>query len=92
MLYFAFELRHAPAFFGVFQKLSNFNWSFLGDLSEPDRAVYFGRVVTTLPFLGPISSINLLPLILGVVFFIHQKYLTPPPTAHSPPSRNRSRK
>ena len=91
-LYFEVVLRHQPAFFGVFQRLSNYNWSFLGDLSEPDRLVYFGRTVATIPLLGPIQSVNILPLILGVVFFIHQKYLTPPPTAQLTPEQESQQK
>lgn len=91
-LYFVFELRHQPAFFGVCQKLTGGNWSFLGDLAEPDRFIYFARTVVTLPLLGPITSVNILPLILGVVFFIHQKYLTPPPTAPLTPEQETQQK
>jgi YidC/Oxa1 family membrane protein insertase len=80
-LYFAFELRHQGAFYGLFQAIqptaSPF-WQFMGDLAEPDRFLYFGKVLFTVPLLGPIESFNILPLILGVVFFIQQKYLTPP--------------
>jgi YidC/Oxa1 family membrane protein insertase len=80
-LYFAFELRHQGAFYGLFQAIqptaSPF-WQFMGDLAEPDRFLYFGKVLFTMPLLGPIESFNILPLILGVVFFIQQKYLTPP--------------
>src|SRR5262249_35472634 len=68
---------HQPAFFGVFQHLGQ-RWGFLADLAEPDRFIDFGHRVTTLPMLGEISSINILPIILAVVFFIHQKYLQPP--------------
>ncbi|MCC6677118.1 MAG: YidC/Oxa1 family insertase periplasmic-domain containing protein [Phycisphaerales bacterium] len=79
-LYFAVELRHQPAFFGVFQAISP-TWSFLGDLAEADRLIYLGKTYH-LPLLssmfGPVDSINILPLILGFVFFVHQKYLTPP--------------
>lgn len=80
-LYFAVELRHQPAFYGLFQKVqpaaSPF-WNFLGDLSEPDRFWYFGHTVFTAPLLGPIESLNVLPLILGVLFFMQQKYMAPP--------------
>jgi YidC/Oxa1 family membrane protein insertase len=82
MLYFAVELRHQPGFFGVFQALApgypSFLGWFLGDLAEPDRLVHFGRTLVNLPLLGPIESLNILPLLLGIVFFIQQKYLTPP--------------
>lgn len=80
-LYFAFELRHQGAFYGIFQKIQPTGspfWQFLGDLAEPDRLIYFGKTLVTLPVLGPIDSFNLLPLILGVVFFVQQKYMTPP--------------
>lgn len=92
MLYFAFELRQTPAFFGVFQALSGGRWSFLGDLSAPDRFIDFGRDIVTLPLLGPIHSINILPLVLGVVFFLQQKYLTPPPSAAMTPEQETQQK
>lgn len=86
-LYFAVELRHEPAFFGVFQALTNNAWPFLADLAEPDRAIYFGGAGITLPLVGEINSINLLPLLLGVVFYIQQKYLTPPTTGALTPEQ-----
>ncbi len=91
MLYFAFELRHQPAFFGLVQRLFN-GWSFLGDLSEPDRLYDFGRTVVTVPMLGPVHSINILPLILGAVFYVHQKYLTPPSAATLTPEQEMQQK
>lgn len=96
MLYFAVELRHEPAFFGVFQAVvpNHFpvlGW-FMGDLSEPDRFWYFGRPLVTLPLLGPIDSLNLLPLLLGVVFYIQQKYLTPPTTTPLTPEQEQTQK
>jgi YidC/Oxa1 family membrane protein insertase len=90
MLYFAFELRHQPAFFGVFQTLTNGNWTFLADLSAPDHFIEFGRgymVPLLSGFLGPVTGINILPLVLGVVFFIQQKYLTPPTAATMTPEQ-----
>ena len=42
MLYFLFDLRNEPAFFGLFQNLTNGSWGFLADLSTPDRFVDFG--------------------------------------------------
>jgi len=92
MLFFAFDLRHQPAFFGVFQAVSGGNWAFLGDLSHPDRIVYFGKSLVTLPLLGPIDSLNALPLLLGLVFYGQQKYLTPPPsTAPTPEQQNQQK-
>lgn len=95
-LYFAIELRHQGAFFGVFQAIfpghpGALGW-FLGDLAEPDRFIYFGHDLITLPLLGPISSFNVLPIILGVVFFVQQKYLTPPPTATMTPEQLQQQK
>jgi YidC/Oxa1 family membrane protein insertase len=89
-LYFAVELRHEPAFYGLFQSIqprSLPTWRFLGDLAESDRFLYFGRILFTVPLLGPIDSINLLPILLGVVFFIQQKYLTPPTTSTLTPEQ-----
>jgi YidC/Oxa1 family membrane protein insertase len=89
-LYFAVELRHQHAFFGLFQsiqpKVSPF-WHFLGDLAEPDRLLYFGHSVANLPLLGSIESVNILPIILGIVLFIQQKYMTPPATTTLTPEQ-----
>lgn len=97
-LFFAVELRHQPAFYGVVQAIlpqGNVFWRFLGDLSEPDRFIYFGRyfdvpLLSTL--LGPIHSINILPIVLGIVFFIQQKYLTPPMTSTMTPEQEMQQK
>jgi membrane protein insertase Oxa1/YidC/SpoIIIJ len=37
--------------------------------------------------IGPISSLNILPMLMGVVFFLQQKYLTPPTTATMTPEQ-----
>ncbi|TVQ33110.1 MAG: membrane protein insertase YidC [Phycisphaeraceae bacterium] len=92
MLYFAFELRHEAAFFGVFQAVSAGHWIFLADLSAPDRFIYFGRALFTIPLFGPIESLNVLPLLLGLVFYIQQKYLTPPPTTALSPEQAQQQK
>jgi YidC/Oxa1 family membrane protein insertase len=79
-LYFSVELRHQGAFWGVFQAIqpqSSPFWQFLGDLSEPDRLIYFGKTIISLPILGDIRSINILPVLLGIVFFAQQKYMAP---------------
>lgn len=91
-LFFASELRHEPAFFGVFQSLTNNAWPFLADLAEPDRAIYFGNTGPTLPLVGQINSINLLPLLLGVVFYLQQKYLQPPTTGAMTPEQQSQQK
>ncbi len=90
MLSFAQELRQQPAFYGVFQKLTGNNWHFLADLSQPDHFISFGtsfKVPLLSSLMGPISAFNIVPLILGVVFFAHQKYLTPPQTAPMTPEQ-----
>lgn len=95
MLYFAFELRHEPAFFGVFQALSGGKWEFLADLSAPDHFIPFSSPVH-IPLLsslmGDLHGFNVLPIILGVVFFVQQKYLTPPPTTALTPEQQTQQK
>lgn len=91
MLYFAFDLRHDAAFYGFFQTLSGGAWTFLGDLSSPDSFLDFGQALVTIPLLGPISSINVLPLVLGVVFFLQQKYMTPQTAAATPEQQTQQR-
>ncbi len=91
MLFFAFDLRHQPAYFGVFQAVTGGAWSFLGDLSAPDRLIEFGAGFSV-PLMGRISSFNILPLVLGAVFYVHQKYLTPPPSASMTPEQQSQQK
>lgn len=101
-LYFAAELRHQGAFFGVFQTLqptSSPFWWFLGDLAEPDRFWYFVKDPSHyihIPLLGsligPVGSLNVLPLILMAVFFVQQKYLTPPTTGPMTPEMEMQQK
>lgn len=74
-LFFATELRHEPAFYGVFQQMGG--WQFMSDLAAPDRAIPL-PFSFSFPLWGTMDAINILPLLLGVVFFLHQKYLTPP--------------
>ena len=92
MLFFAVELRHEAAFFGVFQAVTGGAWTFLGDLGSPDKAIDFGRAIFSIPMMGDISSFNLLPLILGVVFFAHQKFLSPPTTVTMTPEQQQQQK
>jgi YidC/Oxa1 family membrane protein insertase len=75
-LFFAYELRQQPAFFGIFQEFGG--WLFLADLSEPDRFISLGTSIDL--WLFTLSSINLLPVLMGIVFFIQQKYMAPPMT------------
>ncbi len=91
LMFFLFDLRHTPAFFGAFQKLTGGAWHFLADLAEPDHFITlpFGFDV---PLMGHIDSLNLLPVVLGLVFFVQQKYLTPPPTAQLSPEMETQQK
>jgi len=80
VLYLAFELRQQPAFFGVFQIFGG--WQFLGDLSAQDRFIPLPFSVNL--FLFTLSSINIIPLLMGVVFYVQQKYMAPPTAQLSP--------
>lgn len=83
MLYFAIELRHEPAFYGVFQSISSDAWMFLADLSSRDGFIPLPESMQfNLPALGLIDAINILPLLMGFVFFLQQKYTT----AATPPA------
>jgi YidC/Oxa1 family membrane protein insertase len=76
-LYFSFDLRQEPAFWGVFQEF--WNWPFLADLASPDH--FFWEASEPFKFLlWNITGINLLPLLMGAVFFFQQKYMTPSTT------------
>lgn len=97
MIYFTFELRHEAAFYGVVQAITGGKWTFLGDLAEPDNFINFHHVFGTSEqgfwvwglssLMGPIEGLNVLPIVLGVVFFIQQKYLSPPTTATLTPEQ-----
>ncbi|MEY3022143.1 MAG: Membrane protein insertase YidC [Planctomycetota bacterium] len=76
VLFFAFALRQQPAFFGVFQQVGG--WGFLSDLAAPDRFVEFATPIDLGLF--TLRSINLLPVLMGLVFWIQQKYMAPPTT------------
>ena len=78
MLYFAFELRHEPAFWGFFQLF--WGWPFLADLSSADH--FFWQFNTPVHLFANVNvtGLNLLPILMGVVFYIQQKYMSPPPS------------
>ncbi|VAX42364.1 hypothetical protein MNBD_PLANCTO03-2117, partial [hydrothermal vent metagenome] len=67
-------------------------WPFLADLAEPDRMIFFGAAGFKLPLLGTINAINVLPLFLGIVFYMQQKYLTPPTSAAMTPEQESQQK
>lgn len=90
-LFFATELRHEPAFYGVFQHMGG--WGFMSDLAAPDGAIPLpSSMHFSFPLWGSVTSINVLPLLLGVVFFLHQKYLTPPTQATLTPEQESQQK
>ena len=92
-LFFAVELKHEPAFYGVFQTVSNGSWQFLADLSAADHAIPLPSAMHfSFPLWGTVQSINLLPILLGFVFFAHQKFLTPPSTATLTPEQESQQK
>ena len=88
VLFFAFELRQEWAFYGFFQMFDG--WAFMGDLSAPDNFIDFG-VSYDLWFFD-FSGINLLPLLMGLVFYFQQKYMTPPPSANMSEDQLRQQK
>lgn len=81
VIFHAFELRQQAAFYGIFQTMTSGKWFFLSDLAEPDHVLTFAKpfhIWGLSSMMGPISGLNILPLLLGAVFYMHQKYLTPP--------------
>lgn len=79
VLFYAIELRHQPAFWGVFQGVSGSVWPFLSDLSSPDRLFDLPWGGFTIPFIGyDVTALNVLPILLGVTFYLQQKYMTAP--------------
>jgi len=81
LLYFMFDIRQEPAFFGVFQLFGG--WPFLADLSSADH--FFGQFSEPKQFLfWNITGINVLPLLMGVIFFVQQKYMSPQSMSTTP--------
>ena len=83
MLYYAIELRHEPAFWGLFQMISGGHWGFLADLSRADNFLMISDtpVKLNLLFIHPhFQAINILPILMAVVFYFNQKLTTPPAT------------
>ena len=74
VLYFTFDLRQQPAFFGFFQLF--WDWPFLADLGSADH--FFGQFAEARHFLlWNITGINILPILMGVIFYVQQKYMSP---------------
>ncbi len=84
MLFLAIELRHQPAFYGVFQKIAGLfrdePWVFLADLSDSDKFIQFAEGGFTLPICGTYIpyAINLLPILMGLFFFLQTKLTSVP--------------
>lgn len=97
VLYFAFELRQQEAFFGIFQLLPDVSLGnatlfgqFLGDLSKPDHFIEFASPVSI--WITDITGFNLLPLLMGVIFYMQQKYMSPPPSPNMTPEQLQQQK
>ena len=88
VLYFAFDLRQKPAFFGLFQQFGG--WRFLGDLSSPDHFIEFANPIGIWKL--SIAGINLIPLLMAFVFFLQQKYMAPPTTGNMTPEQEQQQK
>ena len=67
-LHSTFELRHAPFLWG-------FTW--IDDLAKPDHLIQFAQPIQ-LWFLY-IDGLNLLPILMGFVFWLQMKYQPKPP-------------
>ncbi len=65
-----FELRHAPLLYG-------FTW--IHDLSRPDYLVKFDHAIPLL-FGFSLQGINILPVLMGAVFYVQMKLQPKPPT------------
>ena len=84
MLFLAIELRHQPAFYGIFQWLGNVftgtPWSFLADLSESDRFIVFAEGGQRLfGFVYFPYALNVLPILMAVFFYFQTKLTAAPP-------------
>ncbi len=63
-----FEIRHAPFLWG-------FTW--IKDLAQPDRLIYFPNHPVNFFFIH-FDALNLLPIIMGIIFYINQKFQPQP--------------
>jgi YidC/Oxa1 family membrane protein insertase len=68
-----FELRHSSFLWG-------FTW--VKDLAQPDRLIPFHHTYTLI-FGWTVDAVNLLPILLGVVFYLQQK-MAPKPASETP--------
>ena len=70
-----FELRHSP-----FLQVFGHHLTWIHDLSQPDRLVWFPNHPVSLYFIH-FDAINLLPILCAVVSFFNMKYTPRPPAA-----------
>ncbi|MEL6496988.1 MAG: membrane protein insertase YidC [Planctomycetota bacterium] len=92
-LFYFYDLRHEPAFFGAIQTVTGGNWLFLADLAEPDTFITLPQAIRfSIPLMGEIQGFNILPIVLGVVYFIHMKFMTPPTSTTLSPEQEQTQK
>ncbi|MGH7177624.1 MAG: YidC/Oxa1 family insertase periplasmic-domain containing protein [Tepidisphaeraceae bacterium] len=72
-----FELRHAG-----FLRFGSVHLTWISDLSQPDHLIEFAKPFSLFGLIT-VSGFNVLPLLLGVVFYLQQKF-TPKPPATTP--------
>lgn len=87
-LYFAFDLRQEAAFYGFFQLFAG--WQFLGDLAQPDHCFWMFETPTRF-LVFDVTGINLLPFLLGGIFYVQQKYMTPKSMSMSPEQQSQQK-
>jgi YidC/Oxa1 family membrane protein insertase len=82
------ELRQAPLLYG---------WTWIDDLASPDRMIAFSGPVPIIPDAVPllpaiaITGINVLPILMGVVFYLNIKLQPQPTTALSDEQRRQQK-
>ena len=69
-----FELRQSPFLYG---------YTWIHDLAKPDRLFHWQTQYLQLPLVGTVhlSSLNILPFVMGLVMFFQQKLTPQPPSA-----------
>ena len=83
-----FALRHEPFLYGL---------TWIDDLAQPDKLIDFGGAVPIVPdgvpLLPPIgiTGLNILPFLMGVVFYLNIKYQPQPTTAMSDEQRRQQK-
>ncbi|HEY8666892.1 MAG TPA: membrane protein insertase YidC, partial [Tepidisphaeraceae bacterium] len=65
-----FDLRQEPFLWG---------WTWIKDLAKPDALITFKQPIHLLFF--TIASINILPVLMAIVYFLQQKYTPKPPAS-----------